>query len=76
MLNAGAHIIYDESGATSDSNILNLAKDNNTPLILGNNILTKHIVNSVNNPNNSIGDLFLHSLLERMELLYSKGVLK
>lgn len=76
MLNSGVHIIYDESGATMDSNILSLAKDQNCLLFLGNHVLTKHIVESNYDPQASYDDVFIHSLLERMELLYAKGILK
>ena len=76
MLNSGVHIIYDESGATMDSNILQLAKDQNCLLFLGNHILTKHMVEARFDKEASFDDVFIHSLLERMELLYAKGILK
>jgi hypothetical protein len=76
MLNSGVHIIYDESGATSDSSILNIAKDNNVNFFLGNHLITKNIIEALRYENPSYDEVFVHSLLERMELLYSKGLLK
>lgn len=76
MLKSGVHIIYDESGATMDSNILDLAKDKNSILFLGNHLLTKNILDAASSKDPSYDQVFVHSLLERMELLYSKGILK
>jgi hypothetical protein len=76
MLNAGVDIVYDESGATMDSNILQLVKDQNCLLFLGSHILTKHFMDAKYDPEASFDDVFVHSLLDRMELLYSKGILK
>ena len=76
MLKLGANIVYDYSGATLDSNILNLVKDHDVPLILGNHNLTKHLLNFRNLKKATYGDVFLVSLLERMELCYAKGIIK
>lgn len=75
MIKLGAHIIYDESGATSDSNILCVSRDYKAPLILGNHILTKHYFEN-SHEDATYRDLFMNSLLERMELLYSRGITK
>lgn len=76
MLNSGVQIIYDESGATMDSNILQIAKDQNCILFLGNHIITKHYLDASLYPEATYNKIFVHSLLERLELLYSKGILK
>jgi hypothetical protein len=75
MIKHGAKIIYDESGASKDSNILEVARDFATPLLLGNPILFKY--DSQDNflgKEFTIGDKFLNSLLERIELIHSRRI--
>ena len=73
MLENGAEIIYDESGATRDSNILDVARESSSPLILGNSILFKYDKEEYYNELDfTINDKFVSSLIERIELLHSK----
>lgn len=75
MLENGAEIIFDESGATRDSNILEVARDFSAPLILGNSILFKYGKEEFYNDKPfTILDKFINSLLERIELLHSRRI--
>lgn len=75
MIKNGAKIIYDESGASKDSNILEVARDFSTPLILGNPILFKYDKEEFYQGEEfNIIDKFVNSLLERIELIHSKRI--
>ena len=73
MIGNGAHIIYDESGATKDSNILDVARESSAPLILGNSILFKYAKEDhYMEEEFTMTDKFVNSLLERIELIHSR----
>ena len=73
MVTKGAQIIYDESGATKDSNILDVAIESSSHLILGNSILYKYDKEEYFEKEKfSISDKFVNSLLDRIELIHSR----
>ena len=73
MIDNGVDLIFDESGATKDSNILDVARESSSPLILGNSILFKYAKEDYFLENEfTIVDKFLNSLLERIELVHSR----
>jgi len=73
MVTKGAQIIYDESGATKDSNILDVARESSSHLILGNSILYKYDKEEYFEKEKfSISDKFVNSLLDRIELIHSR----
>jgi hypothetical protein len=75
MIKHGAKIIYDESGALRDSNILEVAREFSAPLILGNPILFKYDKEDYYNKQKfTIADKFVNSLIERIELIHSKRI--